>query len=46
MRQSMGTDTVREVTMLNDFLTGYLVPKDRQTRVFVIKFHIVKLTYS
>lgn len=29
MRQSMGTETVREVTMLNDFLTGYLVPKDR-----------------
>ena len=44
----MGTETVREVTMLNDFLTGYLVPKDRKTSVFARKFHIIigKLTYS
>ena len=41
----MGAETVREVTMLNNFLTGYLVPKDRKTRVFVKKFHIGKLTY-
>ena len=40
----MGAETVREATMLYDFLTGYLVPKDRKTRVFVIKFHIGKLT--
>ena len=38
MRQSMEAETVKKVTTLvyryvNDFLTGYLVPKDRKTKV-------------
>ena len=43
----MEAETVKKVTRYaNDFLTGYLVPVDRKTKVFVRKFHIGKLTYK